>query len=196
MQGRKSDTFTRPNHGAKLPMLVREKRWFGIASNRTIEWSNICHTLPLCDTELGDLERCAMQVFDVYASISFVSQKSSESSWFRTLGTLAARFRRPAGGRFRPPAALGAEAAARLTAAPFWASASYRPPVALAGCQSAVSGTSTRLETRRLVREAFPLHVRPHSMLFVRHVHPTKCLVIQRHFPCRERRRLPDPTTS
>ena len=35
-----------------------------------------CHLL--CYTELGDLKRYVMKVFNVYASISFVSQKSSE----------------------------------------------------------------------------------------------------------------------
>ena len=54
--------------------------------------------------------------------------KKPGSSFGYALGTLAARFRRPAGVRIRPPAALGAEVAARLTAAPFWASAPCHPP--------------------------------------------------------------------
>ena len=35
MQERKSGTFTRPDHGAQLPMLVREKGWFWIASTHS-----------------------------------------------------------------------------------------------------------------------------------------------------------------
>ena len=102
----------------------------------------------------------------------------------------------PASGRGAVPSTGCARGYGRCTAdrRPVLGIDAVPPPAALAGCQSPVSGT--RHETRRFVREALPLHVHPHSMLFVRHVHLTKCLVIQRHFPCRERRRLPDPTTS
>ena len=102
----------------------------------------------------------------------------------------------PASGRGAVPSTGCARGYGRCTAdrRPVLGIGAVPPPAALAGCQSPVSGT--RHETRRSVREALPLHVRPHSMLFVRHVHPTKCLVIQKRFPCRERRRLPDPTTS
>ena len=52
------------------------------------------------------------------------------------------------------------------------------PPAAPAGCQSSVSGTG--VETHRLVREALPLHRRPHAMLLARNKHRTECLAIQR----------------
>jgi len=66
------------------------------------------------------------------------------------------------------------------------------PPAAPAGCQSSVSGTG--LETHRLVREALPLHARPHAMLLARNKHRTECLVIQRCFACRGSR--PAQTTN
>ena len=69
---------------------------------------------------------------------------------------------------------------------------SVPPPAAPAGCQSPVSGT--RLETRRLVREALTLHARPHALLLARNKHRTECLVIQRCFACRESR--PAQTTN
>ena len=56
------------------------------------------------------------------------------------------------------------------------------PPAAPAGCQSPVSGTG--LESQRLVREALPLHARPHAMLLAHNKHRTECLVIQRFFAC------------
>ena len=136
-----------------------------------------------------------MKVFNVYALKGFLQVARSQKLLRRlclTVGTLGysallASGRGSSAQRLRSglrPCAADRRPALGIGAVP--------PPAAPAGCQSSVSGTV--LETHRLVREALPLHARPHAMLLARNKHRTECLVIQRCFACRGSR--PAQTTN
>ena len=97
-----------------------------------------------------------MKVFNVYASISFVSQKSSESSWLLVRHARNFSGALPASGRGAVPSTGFAQGSGRCAAdrRPVLGIGAVPPPAALAGWQSPVSGT--RLETRRWCEKRFP----------------------------------------
>ena len=123
-----------------------------------------------------------MKVFNVYASKG-VPKVARAQKLIRRLCSAVGTFgigARPASGRggsahrlrsgLRPRTADRRPVLGIIGAVP--------PPAAPAGCQSPVSGTG--LEPQRLVREALPLHARPHAILLARNKHRTECLAIQR----------------